>query len=151
MKSDLSAKADVHVGRGEARQWFLDLEKHPERYEFATHAGFDFVKGDFGEIGAQFQTEERFFGLRTTLRFELTNVEPYRFHFRLLRPALPIWGIFSLEHISDNQTSVHLEIGSARPLGRSMLNLPLIRPAIQRQIQREVDHIKASMESLRST
>jgi hypothetical protein len=150
MKSKLSAKADVHVGRDAARQWFLDLETHPERYEFATHAGFTFVKGNFGEVGAQFQTEERFLGLRTTLHFELTNVESCRFHFKLLRPSFPIWGIFSLERISDDQTAVHLDIGSTRPLGRLVLNSPLISTAIRRQIQREVDHIKASMESLNS-
>lgn len=151
MKSKLSAEANVDVGQEEARQWFLDLESHPERYEFATHAGFEFTQGNFGEIGAKFQTEERFLGLKTTLRFALTDLETYQFHFQLLRPALPIWGTFSLECISDHRTAVHLEIGSERSLGHFFLNFPLIRTAIHRQIQREVDHIKKSMEEVGST
>ncbi len=147
MKDRLWAKSIADVSHDEARQWFLNLKTHPERYQFATHAGFEFVQGDFGEIGARFQTEERFFGLRTTLRFELTDLERYRFRFQLLRPALPIWGTFFLERISDHQTAVHLRIGSDRDLGRLILNLPLIRTAIRRQIQGEVDHITASMEA----
>jgi hypothetical protein len=151
MKSKLSARANVDVGQDVARQWFLDLETHPERYQFATHAGFEFVKGNFGEIGAKFQTEERFLGLKATLRFALTELETYQFHFQLLRPSLPIWGTFSLERISDHQTAVHLQIGSERSLGRFFLNLPPISTAIRRQIQREVDHIKMSMETVSSS
>lgn len=148
MKGRLSAKTQVDVGRDEARQWFLDLKTHPERYEFATHAGFEFVKGDFGDVGAQFQTQERFLGLRARLRFELTDLETYQFRFQLRRPPLPIWGIFSLERLSDHQTAVHLRIGSDHTLGRFVLHLPLIRTAIRRQIQREVDHIQTSMEAV---
>ncbi|MGC9400030.1 MAG: hypothetical protein ACP5HM_12960 [Anaerolineae bacterium] len=149
MEHALSAQAEVNVGRDEARQWFLELERHPERYRFATHAGFKFVNGNFGEIGAQFQTQERFFGLRLTLRFELTALDTYRFRFRLLHPPLPLWGVFSLGYIAETQTKVQLQIGSDQALGRWALNVPMIRVAIRRQIQREVNHIKESMERLK--
>jgi hypothetical protein len=146
MRNGLEAKARANVSKESARQWFMELETHPERYEFATHAGFEFIDGNFGEIGAQFQTEEKFIGLRIRLRFELTDVNDDQFNFQVLRPNLPIWGTFSLERVSEHQTNVYLHIGSDRPFGSFVLNFPLISLAIQRQIQREVDHIKSSME-----
>ncbi len=146
MRNGLRAKARVNISKERARQWFLELETHPERYEFATHAGFEFIDGNFGEIGAQFQTEEKFIGLRIRLRFELTDVSDDQFNFQVLRPSLPIWGTFSLERVSEHQANVYLDIGSDRPVGRFVLNLPLISLAIRRQIQREIDHIKSSME-----
>jgi hypothetical protein len=145
----VQAAAQVNVSTTQARQWFLDLKTHPERYQFETHAGFAFTQGNFGEIGARFQTWERFHGLRANLHFELTQTGESHFHFRLLRPPLPIWCAFRLiEETTDNTTNLHLEVGGTTSLGLWFLRLPLIKRTIQRQIQSEVDHIKASMEAV---
>ncbi len=142
----IHAETSIHVPAEQARQWFLDLQTHPERYTFATHEGFTFTHGDFGEVGARFETRERFFGLRITLRFELTKIQRYQFHFRVLKPALPVWGAFVLEPLGGDKTRLRLEIGSEGRLGTWALNFPLVRRAVQRQIQGEVKHIRASME-----
>jgi hypothetical protein len=153
----IRAQTAIDVGLDEARQWFLDLEKHPERYQFATHAGFRFVQGDFGEVGARFETQERFYGLRLTLRFELSEVGSSSFHFRLLQPSLPIWGAFIIEPCppdtadQSNGVILHLDVGGTTKLGRRILNLPLVHSAIQRQIQAEVEHIKVSLETLQES
>jgi hypothetical protein len=146
-KSKITAETLVDVSPEAARQWFLDLQTHPERYTFDTHEGFTFTRGNFGEVGARFETQEHFFGLRLTLRFELTKVAHFRFRFRVLQPALPIWGAFVLELVDDaERTRLGLEIGSEGRAGTATLRLPGVRQAIQRQIQREVDHIQRSME-----
>ncbi len=145
----VQAAAQVNISTSQARQWFLDLRTHPERYQFETHAGFAFTQGNFGEVGARFQTWERFHGLSANLHFELTQTGKSHFRFRLLRPSLPIWCAFRLiERTSDNTTHLRLEVGATTSLGSCFLRLPLIRGTIQRQIQSEVDHIKASMEAV---
>jgi hypothetical protein len=144
----IKAKATVDVRMAQARQWFLELETHPERYRFETHAGFAFTQGGFGEIGARFQTWERFCGLRLVLRFELTEVGDAHFRFRLVRPALPVWGAFVIEEMPSHNTSLSLEIGGTTRLGAWFLWLPLVRGAVRRQIHGEVEHIKASMEAI---
>jgi hypothetical protein len=152
--SVIRAQTAINVGLDEARQWFLDLEKHPERYQFATHAGFRFIQGDFGEVGARFETQERFYGLRLTLRFELSEVGASSFRFRLLQPPLPIWGAFIIERRDADRVDqvdgviLHLDVGGTTELGRRILRLPLVHGAIQRQTQAEVEHIKASLEAL---
>jgi hypothetical protein len=141
------AETTVNVGVPHARRWFLELETHPERYQFETHAGFAFSQGNFGEIGARFQTWEQFHGLKINLHFELTATSDYHFQFRLLRPPLPIWGAFFIEKASDNTTNLRLEVGGTTTVGWCLLKFPLIRKAVQRQIQGEVGHIKTSMEA----
>ncbi len=142
----LEAQTYVEVSQEAARRWFLDLKEHPERYQFDTHAGFTFTQGDFGEVGARFETQERFYGLRLTLRFELTEVGDTEVRFRVLRPPAPIWGAFLLEAEGPQQTLLTLRIGSDNQLGATFLSLPLVRGAVQRQIQAEVDNIRDSME-----
>jgi hypothetical protein len=137
-------KADVE----QARRWFLELESHPERYLFETHAGFAFTQGSFGEIGARFQTRERFHGLKLTLGFELIEITDTCFRFRLVRPPLPVWGVFVIERANGAITHLRLEIGGTTRLGACFLRLPLVHGAIQRQIRDEVQHIKASIEAL---
>ena len=145
----LQAITSVKISTTQARQWFLSLKAHPERYQFETHAGFAFTKGNFGEIGARFQTWEQFRGLGINLHFELTETSVSHFRFRLLRPPLPIWCAFRLiEETSDNTTNLHLEAGGTTSLGLWFLRLPLIKRTIQKQIQSEVDHIKDSMEAV---
>ncbi|MBN1812772.1 MAG: hypothetical protein JXA14_13130 [Anaerolineae bacterium] len=145
----LQAITSVNTSATQARQWFLSLKTHPERYQFETHAGFAFTKGNFGEIGARFQTWEQFHGLKINLHFELTETSESHFRFRLLRPPLPIWCTFRLiEKTADNTTNLHLEVGGTTSLGLWFLRLPLIKRNIQKQIQSEVDHIKVSMESI---
>ncbi len=144
----IKAEETVHVRIAQARQWFMELETHPERYQFETHAGFAFTQGNFGEIGARFQTWERFYGLKFTLRFELTEVGDTHFRFRLLHPALPIWGAFAIEEVLRDNTSLSLEIGGTTRPGTWVLWLPLVRRAVRQQIRGEVEHIKASMEAI---
>ncbi|MFL7792721.1 MAG: hypothetical protein AB8I69_11315 [Anaerolineae bacterium] len=144
----IQADASVDVGTKQARQWFLDLETHPERYQFETHAGFTFTAGNFGQIGAHFQTWEQFHGLQANLHFELTKTSDHYFRFRLLRPPLPIWCAFAIEERSADSTNLSLEVGGTTALGTWLLRLPLIKGTIRRQIQAEVDHIKASIEAI---
>ena len=144
----LTASASVDVRPAQARAWFLSLADHPERYQFDTHHGFTFTQGDFGEPGARFRTEERFHGVRLTLKFELTEIGDTDFTFVLREPLPDVWGRFSLAPRLDGTTDLRLEIGSDRSLARRVLGLPLVRGAVQAQITSEVSHIKASMESI---
>jgi hypothetical protein len=146
----ITAQKTIRVSIAQARQWFLELDTHPERYRFETHAGFAFDQDDgcrFGEVGARFQTRERFYGLELVLRFELTEVGGNHFRFRLIRPALPVWGAFVLQEAGSDATSLCLAIGGTNRLGDWFLRLPLIRGAVRRQIHGEVEHIRASMEA----
>lgn len=144
----IKAEETIQVSIARARQWFMELGVHPERYQFETHAGFAFIQGDFGEIGARFQTWEWFYGLKLTLCFELTEVGDTHFRFRLIRPALPIWGAFTIEEAPGDTTNLGLEIGAKSRLGAWLLRLPLVRRAVRRQISGEVEHIRASMEAI---
>ena len=146
--STITAQALVRANVDQTRRWFIELETHPERYRFETHAGFAFTRGNFGEIGARFQTWERFFGLKLTLGFELTEVADAHFRFRLVRPPLPIWGAFILGRANGEATELRLTIGGTSRLGTWLLRLPLISGAIRRQIRGEVEHIKDSIETL---
>jgi hypothetical protein len=145
----ITAQKTVRVSIAQARQWFMELETHPERYRFETHAGFVF-DGDsgrgFGEVGARFETRERFYGLPLVLRFELTAVDDNHFRFRLIRPALPVWGAFVLDEADSGITKLGLTIGGMNRLGALLLRLPLIQSAVRRQIRGEVEHIAESME-----
>jgi hypothetical protein len=143
----IQAAAQVHVSAAQARQWFLDLETHPERYRFETHTGFAFTRGGFGQVGARFQTWEQFHGLRINLHFEMTETSDAHFQFRLLRPRLPIRCAFTVEKIADDISNLCLTVGGTTSTGVWLLRLPLVRGAIQKQIQSEVNHIKASMET----
>ena len=151
MKSAIiKAEEKVHVRIAQARQWFVELETYPERYQFATHAGFTFTQGNFGEIGARFQTWEQFYGLKLMLCFKLTEGGDTHFRFRLIRPALPVWGRFVIEEAPGDTTNLSLEIGGTTRPGTWLLRLPLVRDAVRQQIYGEVEHIKASMEAIYS-
>jgi hypothetical protein len=146
----ISAESVVNVPAGQARAWFLSLKDHPERYRFRTHEGFEFVRGDFGEIGAHFKTRERFYFLRAELLFELIEVRETSFRFKLIKPAwTDVWGVFSMQASGPEAVVLRLEIGSDNRWGRWWLKTPLVASAIGKQIAGEVAHIKESMESLR--
>ena len=145
----LIAETLVTVPVDFATAWFLALADHPERYAFESHAGFVFTQGEFGEPGSRFQTQEQFAGfVKLVLRFELTEVDDYRFIFRSLSPARDIWGYFELEPASRNSTYLRLAVGSHRNFQRRLLGLPPVRGAVQHQIEGEVAHISKSMVSL---
>ncbi|HIE38899.1 MAG TPA: hypothetical protein EYH30_04745 [Anaerolineales bacterium] len=144
----ITAAVTVDASPAQVRRWFRSLEAHPERYRFDTHAGFTFVQGRFGQVGARFQTGERFYGLKLMLTFELTVVDEAGFRFRLIRPLLPIWGAFLIGRGPGGTTSLRLEVGAIARLGVWLLRLPPVRKAVQRQIRREVEHIKASVEAV---
>jgi len=144
----LIAEATVQVDVQQARRWFLELESHPERYQFDSHNGFTFTEGDFGEPGARFQTRETFAGVPVSLRFELIQVDGTGFRFRLCHLPLAILGSFSLQPLSEHSTALTLEIESDGPLAAFFLRLPFVRGAIRRQIEAEVEHIGSSMEAV---
>jgi hypothetical protein len=149
----ITAQTTVNVTLHQATAWFMALKDHPERYQFETHAGFTFTHGNFGTIDAHFETREHFYGLRFSLHFELTDIKPDQFRFRLQH--LPIWGAFELqEQVSvDASAYIHLRlhVGGTTAVGRAIVRSPFVYNAVKRQIQGEADNIKASMESLYST
>jgi hypothetical protein len=145
----LSARAVVDVSVEQAREWFLSLKQHPERYQFDTHDGFQFVEGSFGEVGARFMTRERFLFLKLELPFELTEVGDSGFQFRLTRPgSLHVWGRYDIDRAGGGGTALSLVVGSETRVGQVALRAFPVAAAVQRQIQREVDHVKASMERM---
>lgn len=145
----LSARAVVNVSVKQAREWFLSLEKHPERYRFDTHEGFEFVEGGFGEVGARFKTRERFFFLGVELLFELTEVTESAFWFYLIRPRpMEVWGKFDIASEGEGRSGLSLSVGSENRFGQLMLRSSLVATAVHRQIHREVEHVKVSMERL---
>ena len=144
----ISAHRVVNVSLGQARDWFLSLNDHPERYRFATHEGIEFVQGNFGEVGARFKTREKFQFLRVELLFALIEVDEDSFRFQLIAPSwLHVWGAFRVQELRSGSVSLQLEIGSSTQRGGVWLRLYPISAAIRQQITREVVHIKASMES----
>ena len=146
--SVVTADTRVAVSVAQARQWFLDLEAHPERYKLETHAGFAFTQGGFGQAGARFVTWERFYGLRLALHFELTEVGERHFRFDLLRPSLPVWGVYAIEPTGEGAINLALRLGGTSSWGEWLLRLSPVRRAIDRQIRAEIAHVKASMEAL---
>ncbi len=142
------SRVSIKVSPAQARAWFLSLADHPERYRFDTHKGFSFSQGRIGEVGARFETEEIFSGLRLRLRFEVVRVTADQFCFVLLAPLSAIWGRFRLTPQGTNQTELQLEVGSSHITRRLILTCPVVRTAIQHQIDRETAHIKGSMEAI---
>jgi hypothetical protein len=151
-QAQVEARTSIDVPFEAARRWFLDLKDHPDRYQFASHAGFRFTQGGFGEVGARFETEEVFLGLRLRLGFELAELSEARdcaeIVFRLLHPPLPVMGAFKLLRRAADETDLSLTIWATKGGGRLFLRLPLVRGAIRGQIEAEVNHIKRSMENL---
>jgi hypothetical protein len=143
----LEATAEINVTPEQAKAWFLALDEHPEWYQFESHDGFTFTEGQFGEPGARFETEEVFLGIRRQLKFELTEVDDDRFTFQLHQPIESVWGYFALEPVGTKATRLTLAVGSEETLQRLLLQAPGVHTAIKRQITREVEHIKASMEA----
>jgi hypothetical protein len=144
----ISAEREVSVSVDRARDWFLSLEDHPERYRFATHQGIEFVGGNFGDVGARFKTREKFYFLSLDLLFELVDVDDTSFRLRLVRPAwMDVWGVFSMRELSPGRVSLRLEIGSDTRRGAAWLKFAPVTAAVRQQIRGEVDHIKESMES----
>ncbi|MGD2176301.1 MAG: hypothetical protein PVG71_00605 [Anaerolineae bacterium] len=143
----LTAQTVVDVPVEQARDWFFSLEEHPERYQFETHEGFEFVEGSFGEVGARFKTRERFFFLKLELLFELTEVGESEFWFRLVRPGpMQLWGRFDIDREGEERSLLSLAIGSETRVGQLTLRSFPVATAVHRQIHGEVGHIKASME-----
>ena len=81
----------------------------------------------------------------------LAEVEDRRFVFSVLSPTRDICGYFELEPASRNSTHLRLAVGSHRSFQRRLLGLPLLRGALQHQIEGEVAHISNSMVSLYQT
>ena len=145
----ISAEKEVSVPVDGARDWFLSLEEHPERYRFATHEGIEFAGGNFGDVGARFKTRETFYFLKLELLFELVDVDESSFRFRLIRPAwMDVWGMFSVRESGPGSVVLRLEIGSNTRRGQRWLKLSPVAATIRRQIMGEVDHIGESMEKV---
>ena len=146
----IQASADIEATPEQVRGWFLSLKEHPERYQAETHSGFVFTNGSFGEIGAHFETRERLAGIDVRLRFELTAVEETRFAFRLLNPPLAVWGAFEIEPADQGHCLLSLLISGESSCAEWILHLPPVRHAVRKQIQREVTHIKSSVEKVKA-
>jgi len=145
----ISAEREVDVSVGQAREWFLSLQEHPERYRFATHEGIEFAGGNFGDVGARFRTREKFYFFKLDLLFELIDVDEGSFRFRLIRPAwMDVWGMFSVRESGSGKVILRLEIGSDTRRGQRWLRFSPVAAAIRRQITGEVGHIKESMETV---
>jgi hypothetical protein len=144
----ISAEREVNASVYQAREWFLSLKDHPERYRFGTHEGIEFVEGNFGDVGGRFKTREKFHFLTLELLFELVEVDDVSFRFRLIRPAwMDVWGRFSMLELSPGAILLRIEIGSDTQRGGAWLKFSPVAGAIRAQITGEVDHIKESMES----
>jgi hypothetical protein len=143
----LEARTTVGVDPDLVRQWFEELEAFPERYQFETHAGFVFTSGTFAQVGARFRTREQFYGLPIVLHFELTEVSEYQFAFRLIRPALPVWGAFLIQQEADDTTILSLVVGETARQAAWFLRIPFARAAVERQIRGEIANIKSSIEN----
>lgn len=145
----ISAEDVVNFSTEQAREWFLSLKDHPERYRFGTHEGFEFLEGNFGEVGSRFKTRERFQFLTLELYFEMVEVDDISFRFRLTKPAwMDVWGRFSMLELSPEAITFRIEIGSDTRRGGWWLSLPPVAGAIREQITGEVYHIGESMESI---
>lgn len=145
----LSIRAGVGVTLEQARDWFLSLREHPERYRFATHEGFVLTEGDFGRPGARFYTIERFGGLRRRLEFVLSAVGDTWFEFTLLKPLNgQIVGAFLLSPGDSATTTLTLRVGARTAWSACLLRFAPVRIAVTRQVVAEIRHIKASMEAL---
>ena len=148
-KAILTAQTEVDAPVEAARDWFLSLQEHPERYTFETHEGFQFEQGSFGEDGARFTTRERFFFLKLGLHFELTEVREASFRFSLARPSsIGVWGRFEIEEGNEAGSRLSLAIGSETRAGQLLLRCYPVAAAVYRQIHQEVRHIKRSMEKV---
>lgn len=141
------ATTTVQAPQPTARSWFLALKDHPEYYQFNTHAGFEILTGDFGEVGSQFRTREILGGIPTTLNFTLDKVDKDYFRFQVRGVPLKIWGQFTLTARPDQTTELSLTVGSDMALGRATLRFPPLRQAIQRQIQGEINHIQRAIQT----
>ena len=142
----LTAQTAIAKPAQTVREWFLSLQDHPERYRFASHEGFFFDEGGFGAVGARFHTIEHFSGLRMTLHFALSNIGDWHFSFDLQRPISGVWGTFGIEEVNENSSTLTLNVGSRSKIGRTVLHLPLIRQAVQKQIQAEVEHVRTCIQ-----
>ncbi|MBN2006708.1 MAG: hypothetical protein JXA21_25365 [Anaerolineae bacterium] len=141
------AATTIQVPQATVRSWFLALKDHPEQYQFDTHAGFEILTGNFGEIGSQFCTREILAGIPVTLHFSLEEVGQDHFRFRVRGNPLKIWGQFTLAAAPDQTTDLSLTVGSDTPWGRAALRFPLTHRAVHRQIQGEINHIQNAIQT----
>ena len=143
----LQAETVIETDMKHLVQWFMDLKDHPENYAFASHQGFFFTSGDFGEVGARFYTLERFHGLPLKLSFQLSGISDTSFTFDLLKPLSHIQGAFAMHAQSPQETRLTLSVSTNSDFVRQLFKLPLLRSAIQNQIDAEVRHIKSRVEN----
>ena len=144
----MSAETVVNCGFTTARQWFLGLKDHPERYTFASHLGFYFVEGDFGKVGSIFYTRERFHGLLIKLTFRLSEVTDNSFTFDVIKPISQISGTYSITDLGENQVKLTLSVFAHARFVRWLLSLGPVHSGVKKQITSEIEHVKKSMETL---
>lgn len=106
-----------------------------------------FTYGAFGEIGSEFYTRERFFGITIKLRFRISDVKNEVFTLKCLPPLKGSWCTFALASEAPARTCLTLSVGTEKRLYAKLLGLHSLRHAIQRQIDAEVEHIKTSIEN----
>ena len=143
----MRAEARVNIEADDARKWFLGLKTNPEDYNFSSHLGFYFTEGNFGEIDSRFYTKERFYGIMLKLSFRLTERSANSFTIALHKPIRNIDGTFAISKVDESITRIDLSLfARTKPIYRLFQIRPLYE-AVQEQINSEVQHIKAAMES----
>ncbi|MBS1266413.1 MAG: hypothetical protein MAG795_00380 [Candidatus Woesearchaeota archaeon] len=129
----IKAQTKIDKTRAEIHRFIKKLSQGEIEYEFDSHKGFTFTKGDIYTKGSEFYTKEKFLGFFIKLRFTVTGFTKTQFKFILKN--FPVTGKF----IFKNKT-----------LGL-VINLPwymfLLKPLIQKQIDKEIVFLKQALFS----
>lgn len=151
---EVSSSTVIKVSQKQVVVWFDSIGQKPNRYQFATHGGVVIISGRLDRPGAIFETREQFFGLPVRLQFQITQVEPDKFTFQLIKPLGRgcILGQFLLTRLGAQETRLTLRIFGGKP--ESFLTGVLqilffaspLRWAIRKQIRAEVEFIRQAVE-----
>ncbi|MDF1514772.1 MAG: hypothetical protein P1S60_13265, partial [Anaerolineae bacterium] len=69
------------------------------------------------------------------------------FTFDLLKPVRKIQGKFALQTVSEHMTKLTLSVSTSSGALKLLFKLPLLKQAVQNQINAEVQHIKTKVKS----
>jgi hypothetical protein len=150
----IQTTANIRSTREEFLNFFKKLLKDPTLYQFSTHKGFIPIEGPINKVGSKFKTEETFAGVKIVLFFETTRIdENSHFEFKLIEPfkSAKIIGRF-LYKIQDEMINLNLTISSNaksffEKIAASLVFFTPIRLLVRNQINKEVLHIKESVET----
>ena len=131
------AHVPVNASPDVIAQWFRDLDEHPERYVFESHLNLELISGNWGEVSSVIQTTEDFGLQPVVLQFTFIAVDDHSFSLHLIDYPVII------------HFSMHSSILTIRVVGSGWGKiLVLVNSQIERQLSREIDHIKQSVETI---